>query len=389
MKYNFNRVIERQSTYAIKYNTTGRGKPKDVLPLWVADMDFQSPPCVLDALRDLTEHGVFGYSDTNRDYFETLYAWFHNRFGWKTEQDWLVNTPGVVTAIYIAIRALTSPGDAVIIQQPVYYPFAEAVTKTGRKLVVNRLENDGGYYLVDLHDFERKIIENRVKLFILCSPHNPMGRVWTREELMQMGEICLRNGVVVVADEIHQDFVYPGNKHIVFAGLDDSFRDIALTCTAPSKTFNLAGLQNSNIFIASESLRSRFEEEYTRSGLSQVNLMGIASCQAAYAAGGDWLEELLTYLDGNMALIQQSISKCQPVKFTKPEGTYLAWLDFQELGMNAVELDNFITNKARLWLNSGYVFGAGGDGFMRLNAACPRPVIAEGLSRLKSALDSL
>jgi cystathionine beta-lyase len=381
MKYDFDRVIDRGNTCSIKYNPAARGKPEDVLPMWVADMDFSTPPCVQDALVSRTQHGIFGYSEPDEGYYSAVLGWFENRFGWKSEREWLSITPGVVNAIFIAIRALTKPGDGVVVQQPVYYPFSSAVRQTGRHLLVNELVYRDAQYSIDFEDFENQI--KQAKMFILCNPHNPVGRVWTHDELMRMGEICLRYGVIVISDEIHQDFIFPGHRHHVFAGLDGRFANLTVTCTSPSKTFNLAGLLHANIFISDETLRAQFRQEYVNCGLSQPGIMGLASCQAAYSDGSEWLDELISYLSGNMSLINEFLlARLPKIKLVKPEGTYLAWLDCSALGLSVSELDNAVTNKAKLWLNSGHVFGKGGKGFQRLNAACPRSVLLSGLERL-------
>lgn len=386
MKYDFDRVIDRRNTYSIKYDGAARGKGEDVLPLWVADMDFQAPECVIDALSAHSRHGIFGYSDTDGAYFETLRGWFSHRFGWEIEKEWSLTTPGVVTAIHIAIRSLTERGDSVMIQQPVYYPFESAVKLTGRELVVNELIYENGSYSIDFDDFEDKIKKNHVKLFILCSPHNPVGRVWTLDELTRLGEICVRWGVIVIADEIHQDFIYAGHKHTVFAGISPAFRDISITCTSPSKTFNLAGLQLSNIFIANEKIRQQFKEEYSRCGLSQPGIMGIISCRAAYEGGGDWLRELLSYLAGNLSYLREFLDQRIPeVRLVEPEGTYLAWLDLRRLGLDDRKLDEIILQKAGLWLDDGPMFGVGGGGFQRMNIACPRQILQQAMERLEKA----
>ena len=383
MAYDFDRVIERRGTYSIKYNPAARGKPEDVLPMWVADMDFPAPPCVLEALSERVRHGVFGYSEPDGAYFDAVRGWFSRRFGWAVEREWLVITPGVVNAVSLAVRALTEPGDGVVIQQPVYYPFETAIRKNGRIPLVSELVYAGGRYGVDFDDFESRL--RQAKLFILCSPHNPVGRVWTRDELFRMGELCLRYGVTVIADEIHQDFIYAGSRHLVFETLDPRFADITVTCTAPSKTFNLAGLPHANIFIQNETLRRKFAAEYASCGLSQPGVMGLAACEAAYNGGEEWLEELLEYLTGNMSLIRGFLAeRCPEVKLVEPEGTYLAWLDCAAAGLSARELDGLITNRAKLWLDGGTMFGPCGAGFQRLNAACPRPVLREALERLSS-----
>ncbi|MDR1206103.1 MAG: pyridoxal phosphate-dependent aminotransferase [Peptococcaceae bacterium] len=390
-KYDFDRVVDRRNTYSIKHGSAAqRGKPEDALPLWVADMDFQSPPCVIDALTKQSRHGIFGYSDTGDAYLETLRSWFARRFNWDTEPYRLIKTPGVVTAIFIAVRALTETGDAILIQQPVYYPFASAVQRTGRKLVVNELIYENGKYSIDFDDFEAKAAGSQVKLFILCNPHNPVGRVWTRAELTRLGDICVRHGITVISDEIHQDFVYDGHRHSIFAELNPAYRDLTVTCTAPSKTFNLAGLQLSNIFIANARLWEAFQREYGRCGLSQPGVMGIAACQAAYEGGEDWLEDLLSYLAGSAALMRDFLRERIPrIRMTEPEGTYLAWVDFRALGLDGPTLDEMILRKAKLWLDDGPMFGAGGSGFQRINYACPRSVLLEALERLERAISPI
>jgi len=387
MKFNFDQVVDRRHTNSIKYDMATYAKAIDVLPLWVADMDFKAPPCVEEALLRRTQHGVFGYSESGAHYFKVLQNWFKRRHNWNIEQEWMIKTPGIVNAIHVAILALTAEEDGVLIQPPVYHPFASAVRKTGRRLVENELIYEKNRYQIDFNDFEQKIVQEGVKMFVLCSPHNPVGRVWTKDELTKMGEICLCHGVVVVADEIHQDFVYQGHKHLIFAAQNPSYSDIAITCTAPSKTFNLAGLPLSNIFISNAFMREKFLREYKRIGLSHVGVMGIVACQAAYENGDVWLEELLRYLAGNILFINEFLEERLPqVKMVNPEGTYLAWLDFNALGFGRDELEAVIADKARLWLNSGELFGTGGAGFQRLNAACPRSMLQEAMDRLCSAI---
>jgi len=392
MSYSFDTVIERRGTDSIKYDFAAkRGLPEDVLPLWVADMDFPSPPEVLDALAEKCRNGIFGYSDVADDsYFNALFKWYSERFGWRLSPEWLVKAPGVVFAICAAIRALTEEGEAVLIQQPVYYPFSESVLANGRRLVVNELVYSGGKYSVDLEDFEEKIKREKVKLFILCSPHNPVGRVWRAEELSAMGEICLRHGVKVVSDEIHADFVYPGNRHQVFAAISPELADITVTCTAPTKTFNLAGLQISNILISNPELRRRFRLEISKTGYSQLNIMGLVACRAAYEHGARWLDELLVYLGSNLEFVRSFLARELPrVRLVEPEGTYLVWLDFRALWLTDRELNDLIVNKAKLWLDAGTMFGAGGTGFQRVNIACPRSLLERAMRQLKGALSSL
>jgi cystathionine beta-lyase len=383
MKYNFDEVIDRSHSYSIKYEPTWRGKPEDVLPLWVADMDFATPPCVQEALVQRARHGIFGYSEPDAEYYDVMRKWFEERFDWSPQREWLAITPGVVNALYIAIRALTHPGDKIVIQQPVYYPFESSVKQTGRQLLVNELVYSEGRYSIDFADFEEKI--GHAKMFILCNPHNPVGRVWSREELTRMGEICLRHGVIVIADEIHEDFIYKGHKHLVFSSINKELENITVTCTSPSKTFNLAGLICANIFIPNKELRENFKMEYSGCGLSQPGIMGLVSCKAAYQDGADWLDQLLDYLSGNMRLLKTYLTNHIPkIKLVEPGGTYLAWLDCNELGLGAKRLDETLTHRGKLWLSAGPSFGKGGNGFARMNVACPRQILQNALDRLKN-----
>ncbi|MGL6014717.1 MAG: MalY/PatB family protein, partial [Selenomonadaceae bacterium] len=297
----------------------------------------------------------------------------------------LVRTPGVVFAIATAIRSFTAKGDSVLIQRPVYYPFSLTIESNGRQLVNSPLVYKNGRYEIDFVDFEQKIIDNNVKLFLLCSPHNPVGRVWTKDELLRLGDICLKHKVIVVADEIHQDFTYPGHTHYVFASLKEQYKDITITCTAPSKTFNLAGLQISHIFIANEDLRRRFKKELWRTGYSESNTLGLVASQAAYTYGRPWLTELKAYLTGNLALARRYVAEIPEATLIEPEGTYLLWIDFTKTQLEAAVLDRIILEDAGLWLDNGSMFGPEGDGFQRINIACPRPRLQEALQKLSTA----
>ncbi len=391
MAYNFDEIIERKDTDSLKYDFAARrGKPEGLLSLWVADMDFRAPQCVIDALTEKSAHGIFGYSESREDYVEVLQSWFSRRFNWQIQPEWLVKTPGVVFAICAAIRALTQKGDAVLIQQPVYYPFTESITVNHRTLVVNELNFDGSGYTVDYEDFEQKIVHHNVKLFILCNPHNPVGRVWTRKELVRMGDICVKHGVTVISDEIHADFVYPGHKHTIFASLKPEFEDITITCTAPTKTFNLAGLQISNIFVSNRTIRSRIRQEINRCGYSQLNVMGLVACKAAYTKGEDWLEALKDYLAENLKLLRSFlVANIPQIKLIEPQGTYLVWLDCTSLGLSDKALDEFIIHRAKLWLDAGTMFGQGGSGFQRINIACPRSLLQQALEQLARGLQDI
>lgn len=387
MRYNFDEPIDRHNTLSIKYDfARERGKPEKLIPLWVADMDFRTPPAVVQALTAQSRHGIFGYSEVKPEYGETISRWFASRFDWQPDPAWLVKAPGIVFAIANAIRAFTRPGDAVLIQRPVYYPFSQLIVANQRKLVNNPLLYTNGHYEIDFADFEAKIVEHKVRLFLLCSPHNPVGRVWTGEELRRLNEICLRHSVIVLSDEIHADFVYPGHQHHVVASLSPAFRDNAIICTAPSKTFNLAGLQASNIFIANADLRKAFMAEMNLSGYSQLNTMGLVACQAAYACGAEWLDELIVYLQGNLAYVRGFLQQNLPqVRLVEPEGTYLLWLDFGGLFASEPERQDFILQEAGLWLDAGSMFGPEGVDFERVNMACPRATLERAFGQLAAA----
>ncbi len=388
MPFDFDTVPNRRGTNCFKYDFAREmGMPKDVLPLWVADMDFPTAPAVLERLHALAEHGIFGYTGVKDAYFSAVHNWYAQRFGWETQRSWLVTTPGVVFAIAIAIRAFTQKGDAILIQQPVYYPFANKVTENDRQLVVNPLVLKNGRYEMDFADMERKIVDYHVKMLLLCSPHNPVGRVWTKEELLRVGEICQKHGVLVVSDEIHADFTYAGHTHRVFASVKSEFADFTITCTAPSKTFNLAGLQNSNIFIPNRQLRHAYKKELSACGCGGTNCMGMAACQAAYEAGADWLEQLKQYLAGNLAYIRQFLREKLPdIALIEPDGTYLVWLDLRKLGLTEQQQRQLIVQDAKLWLDTGTLFGQGGEGFERINIACPRTTIEQAMQRLEHAV---
>lgn len=388
MPVDFDTVPNRRGTNCFKYDFAREmGMPEDVLPLWVADMDFPTAPAVLEQLHALAEHGIFGYTGVKDAYFSAVHNWYAQRFGWETQRSWLVTTPGVVFAIAIAIRAFTQKGDAILIQQPVYYPFANKVTENDRQLVVNPLVLKNGRYEMDFADMERKIVDYHVKMLLLCSPHNPVGRVWTKEELLRVGEICQKHGVLVVSDEIHADFTYAGHTHRVFASVKSEFADFTITCTAPSKTFNLAGLQNSNIFIPNRQLRHAYKKELSACGCGGTNCMGMAACQAAYEAGADWLEQLKQYLAGNLAYIRQFLREKLPdIALIEPEGTYLVWLDLRKLGLTEQQQRQLIVQDAKLWLDTGTLFGQGGEGFERINIACPRTTIEQAMQRLEHAV---
>ena len=387
MPINFDEIIDRRNTSCLKHDfAVERGYPADILPFWVADMDFRAPAPVIDALKVRAEHGIFGYTQVKDDYFAVLQNWFRTRHDWTVERRELILTPGVVFAIATAIRAFTIKGDAVLIQQPVYYPFANMIRQNERVIVDNPLRLIEGRYEIDFADFEQKIIEHRVKLFILCSPHNPVGRVWTRAELEQIAAVCLRHNVIVVADEIHEEFVRPGFRHVPFASLSEEAAASTVTCTSPSKTFNLAGLQISNIFIRNAQLRRRFKEELGRTGYDEPNTLGLTGAKAAYEHGAEWLAQLLAYIEENHSRTKSFLAAHLPkVQIIEPEGTYLLWLDFRAYGLSDEALNEKIIREAHLWLDDGPIFGAGGSGFQRINIACPWATLETGLQNLAKA----
>ena len=383
----FDRIINRKNTDCLKYDfAERRGMPKDVLPLWVADMDFETSSYVEDALVERAKEGIFGYSEVQTPYFEIVRDWMKKHHDWDVQEKWLIKTPGIVMALAMAVKAYTKPGEGVLLQLPVYYPFSEVIKDNGRNVVSNTLYlGEDNRYHIDFEDFERKIIEENIKLFFLCNPHNPVGRVWSKQELTQIGDICVKHGVIVVSDEIHQDFVFKG-KHTVFASLKKEYEDISITCTSPSKTFNLAGLMMSNIFIANRELRHNFRRELDAAGISQLGIMGLVACEAAYKNGEVWYQAMLSYVKENIAFTKEFVEKNLPgVTMIDLEGTYLVWLDFRKTGLSVDELEHRVIHKAKLWLDSGKIFGKAGEGFQRINVACPRATLTEALERIRKA----
>ena len=390
MKYDFDSVIDRRDTVCEKYSFLKKhGLDEDVLPMWVADMDFETVLEIKERLRQITEHGIYGYTGRTDAYNAAVISWFSRRFQWKIEERWIISTPGVVFALATAVRTYTEPGDGILIQQPVYYPFERVISRNGRVPVISRLIGGTEQYEMDFIDMERKIREQNVKMMILCSPHNPVGRVWKKEELEQLGTLCETYGVTVVVDEIHCDFVRKGYKHVPFGTLEP-FGKKAVICTAPSKTFNLAGLQASNIIIADPVLRRKFVTELNAQGMFGAGLYGLAACQTAYETGEEWLEQLLDYLEGNYQYIKTYLQEKLPkVRLTELQGTYLIWMDFRAYGYTDQELNRIMQKEAKLWLDDGPMFGQGGSGFMRLNLAAPKSLVEDAMERLYHAFGQL
>lgn len=387
MQYDFDTPIDRTHTWSIKHDfKKENGKADDILPLWVADMDFRSPDSVVEALKKAVDHGIFGYSRADESYFDAVAAWYQKRHHLTLQPEWMTCTPGIVFALSIAVRAFTQEGDAVLIQPPVYHPFSRAILRNKRTLVENPLVLKDGHYEMDLEDLEQKVLDEHVKLMILCNPHNPVGRVWTREELTALADICLRHHVYVISDEIHGDFVWQGHEQTPYASISEEACLHSMMCTAPSKTFNLAGMATSNLFIPDPEMRRKFRSELLDVGQENMNRLGLFACRAAYEGGGEWLDQLIGYLAGNLALVRDFCKNRVPqIQLVEPEGTYLAWLDCRELGMTDDELMAFFSDEAKVWLDPGTHSGEQGSGFMRFNLGSSRSVIAQALDQIEAA----
>ena len=382
---NFDEVIERRNTDSLKFDfAERRGRPKDVLPLWVADMDFKTSSYVEDAVIERTRHAIFGYTETGEEYAKAVAGWMKRHHDWEIDPRWLIKTPGVVFALAMAVKAFTKEGDPVLIQQPVYYPFSEVIEDNKRVIVSNDLYlGDDNRYHIDFEDFERKIVEKHIKLFFLCNPQNPTGRIFTREELTRLGDICLKHEVLVVSDEIHNDFALFG-EHTVFAKVKKEFADNCIICTSASKTFNLAGMLISNIFIPNQKIRREFRRQVDAAGISQLATLGLTATKIAYEKGEQWYENMISYVKENIAFVKQYTKENLPgIKVIDGEGTYLMWLDFRGTGLSFDEIDRKLIYDVRLWLDSGVIFGRTGDGFQRINVAAPRSTVAECLRRIR------
>lgn len=385
MKYNFDEIIPRRETNSYKWDAA---KEEDVLPMWVADMDFRTAPAVVEALRKRVEHGIFGYTKVPVAYYETVVDWFRRRHHWAIEKEWIIYTTGVVPALSAIIKALTSPGDKVMVQTPVYNCFFSSIRNDECEMIANPLIYKQGTYEIDFDDLEEKAADPRVKLMLLCNPHNPVGRVWTKEELTRIGEICLRHNVWVVADEIHCELVFPGHEYTPFASISNDFLMHSVTCTSPSKAFNLAGLQIANIISADEEVRKKIDKAININEVCDVNPFGVEALIAAYKEGEEWLEELKLYLYENYNYLKAFFEKYLPeYPVTMLEGTYLVWVDCSVLKQSSAEIVETLLAKEKLWVNEGSLYGEAGEGFIRINIACPRQRLMDGLDRLRRALN--
>ena len=386
MNYDFDTVVNRKNTNAIKYDLAKkRGKPEDAVSLWVADMDFPTAPCIQKAVAEKAAHGIWGYSRPDNRYYDALKKWYKERHNFEVQNEWVVNTPGVCFALATAVKAFTKEGESVLIQKPVYYPFFNIINSLQRKVVNSSLILKNNHYEIDFDDFERKIVQENVKMFILCSPHNPGGRVWTKQELQKLSEICLAHNVLVVSDEIHSDITFGSNVHTVYGSLSEQALKNSIICTAPSKSFNLAGLQFSNIFIADEKLRKAFSKELDKTGYDEPSVFGIVAATAAYSEGADWFDSVKSYIWENILFAKNYIEEnASKIKVLVPEGTYLLWLDFSKTGLSDSEINDRILNKAKVWLDSGSMFGKEGEKFQRINCATPRIILEDALKRICS-----
>lgn len=385
----FDATINRWQSQCEKYDTiTQRGYPDDMIPMWVADMDFSVPDCIKKAMYEAVDRGIFGYSLAGDRFYSAVENWFHRRYGWKVDRSWIVHTPGVVTALSAAIRVVTQPGDGVLIQSPVYHHFFHTVERNGRVVVENPLKYENGQYFMDFEDMEKKIKQHKIKLMFLCSPHNPVCRVWKPEELKKLGSICKEYGVTLMADEIYCDFFSPGFNHTPFATVCPEMLDQLIVSTSPSKSFNVAGLQFSNIFIPGEELRDKYRKEIGKVGYNNCNYMGLIACTAAYEEGESWLEDCKAYIWDNVQYIRNFVKEKLPrIHIVEPQGTYLLWLDCSGLGLTPDGLEDLLLNRAHVWPDMGTQFGEKTGQFIRLALACPRSVVVEVMNRLDRAIN--
>jgi len=393
MKYNFDEIIDRTNYHSEKWDDIERKfgvDAKDILPMWIADMEFKAPKPVIEAIKKAADHGIFGYSSRPLSYYQAIIDWMKKKHNWIIKKDWLAYSPGVVPALSFIVRGFTHPGDKVIIQPPVYYPFSWAIENNGCRIVNNPLMLEKGKYIMDFEDLGKKIDDPRVKMLILCSPHNPVGRVWRKEELLKLGEICIKNNVIIVSDEIHADILFEGNKHTVFASISPEFAQNSITCNAPSKTFNLAGLQTSAIIIPNKRYYKNYNNILSSLHLSDNNVFGLVALEAAYKHGEEWLTQMLSYLNENLKFLTKFLEEKIPrIKIIKPEGTYLIWLDCRQLKLNAQELNEFMIRKAKVALDAGFWFGTEGEGFVRMNIACSRLFLKKVLERIEKAVNNM
>lgn len=391
MKYDFETLISRKNVGASKWNLMDKSNPKvkdEIVPFSVADMEFKNPPQIIDGLKKYIDSSIFGYTEATEEYYKAICNWMERRHNWKIKKEWITEFSGVVPALHIIVRALTEKEDNVLLMTPVYYPFYKAVTTNNRKIIKTELVLCKDHYEINFEDFEEKAKLESTKLLILCNPHNPVGRVWSEEELIKIGRICIDNNVLIVSDEIHFDLIMPGYKHTIFANISEEFANHSVICSAPSKTFNLAGLQASNIITSNKKVRDKIvSERRTSIGNSGLNIFGYKACEIAYNECEDWLDELIIVLNKNKKLVEDFMKANIPqIKVIDLEGTYLQWLDFRNLEKDHKALEKFMQIDAQFFLDEGYIFGDGGQGFERINLACPTQILKDALDRLLEAV---
>ncbi len=386
MKYDFDKVVSRHNSNSFKWDTA---PTQEMLPMWIADMDFQVAPAIIEALKKQVEHGIFGYTHVPESYYDSVTSWFSRRHGWNIQREWIVYLPSVVPALSACIRALASKGDNILIQGPVYNHFYSAIDNCQCKALSSSLVYANNTYSIDFEDLERKAADPKTTLMLLCNPHNPAGRVWTREELTRIGEICIHHGVTIVSDEIHCELVMPGHKHIPFASISEKFLQHSVTCMSPSKAFNTAGLQIANIVCANNEMREKVAHALHASEICNVNPFGVVAAQASYNESEEWLAQLLDYIHSNYQYMQQFCHEHLPdFPLTTMEATYLVWMNISTLGITSAQLEKELVEHADLWINAGTMYGQEGEGFMRWNIACPRATLADGLQRFAGYVKS-
>jgi len=389
VKYDFDKRVDRTNKASYKWDQSEKlfGRA-DILPLWVADMDFESPQEVVEAIKQRAAQGIYGYTIRSQAYYDAITGWLSRRHGWSIQQEWISSSPGVVPALSIMVQAFTEPGDGIILQSPVYYPFYDVIKMNGRKVVDNPLILEDGYYTIDF-DLLTEQLSAGAKMLFLCSPHNPGGRVWKQEELKRVGDLCVAHDVLVVVDEIHHDLVLSGHKHTPFASLSEAFADRAITCIAPSKTFNLAGLQAANVIISNEQLRQKYNALLKTLSIHMESFFGLTAIESSYTYGDEWLDQLIPYLEGNLNTLLTYMQEHLPqIKVIKPEGTYLVWIDCTNISSDHQVLKSLMFDKAGVAFSEGSVFGKQGRGYLRINIACPRSLLVEALGRFKLAIDT-
>ncbi|WP_462411530.1 MalY/PatB family protein [Neobacillus sp. Marseille-QA0830] len=393
MKYDFETVIDRTNTGSAKWEQMKGWNPdvkKGVIPYSVADMELKNPPEIIEGLKTYLDTAILGYTRPTEDYSNAVCGWMKKRHNWEVKPEWIVNSAGVVSAFFTAIKALTNPGDGIIINPPVYYPFYSAIELNGRNIIKNPLINNGNTYMIDFDDLEEKAKDPANKVLLFCSPHNPVGRVWDKEELEKIAEICIRNNVLIISDEIHNDLTMPGYKHTVFATISEEAANNVIVCTAPSKTFNLAGMQTSNLIIPNKQIRDLYQKEAAKNAAFGLNILGYKACEIAYTQCEEWLDQLIELVHHNHLVSKKFIAENIPqIRVYELEGTYLQWMDFNALGLDKDELEKFMHMEAQLFMDEGYVFGEEGNGYERMNIACPTKTLMEGLERLSEAVKIL